>query len=275
MPDRSNTLDQPARAPLLRTVLASRYVTPFREGGSVPALVEADDDGLYVLKFRGASQGPRVLVAELIAGEIGRLLGLRVPEIVYVELDAALGRSEPDPELQIPIKASIGLNLGLDFLPGSLTFDPAAARRVEQELASAIVWFDAYVMNVDRTARNTNMLTWGKHLWLIDHGASLYFHHGSYDFAQAISSPFAPIRNHVLLPYAAALAEADRTLRPRLTAERLAPIVEAVPDSWLESEPGAPPAAEQRAAYLAFLTQRLEVAQVFVEEALHARSQLI
>jgi len=275
MADRSDTLEQPATEPLLRTVLATRYVTPFREGGSVPALVEADDDGLYVLKFRGASQGPRVLVAELIAGEIGRALGLRVPEIVYVELDAALGRSEPDPELQVPIKASVGLNLGLDFLPGSLTFDPAAARRVEPELASAIVWFDAYVMNVDRTARNTNMLMWGKQLWLIDHGASLYFHHGSYDFEKAISAPFVPIRNHVLLPYAADLAEADRMLRARLTPERLAPIVAAVPDSWLESEPGAPPAADQRAAYLAFLIQRLEASQVLVEEALRARTQLV
>lgn len=275
MSERSDTLDQPTTAPLLRTVLATRYVTPFREGGSVPALVEADDDGLYVLKFRGASQGPRVLVAELIAGEIGRALGLRVPEIVYVELDPALGRSEPDPELQAPIKASAGLNLGLDFLPGSLTFDSAAARRVEPELASAIVWFDAYIMNVDRTARNTNMLMWGKQLWLIDHGAALYFHHGSYDFEKAIRSPFAPIRTHVLLPDARKLAEADAELRPLLTPERLAPIVEAVPDSWLETEPGAPPAAEQRAAYLAFLIHRLEASQVFVEEALHARSQLV
>jgi len=275
MPDGSDTLDQPATEPLLRTVLATRYVTPFREGGSVPALVEAADDGLYVLKFRGAGQGPRVLVAELIAGEIGRALGLRVPEIVYIELDAALGRSEPDPELQTPIKASTGLNLGLDFLPGSLTFDPAAARKVEPELASAIVWFDAYIMNVDRTARNTNMLVWGKQLWLIDHGSALYFHHGTYDFAASSRSPFALIRNHVLLPYASMLAEADRTLRPRLTVEMLARIVEAVPDSWLESAPGAPPAAEQRAAYLAFLTQRLEASAIFVEEALRARTQLV
>jgi hypothetical protein len=275
MLDRSDTLNQPAAEPLLRSVFATRYVTPFREGGSVPALVEADDDGLYVLKFRGASQGPRVLVAELVAGEIGRALGLHVPEIVYVELDPALGRSEPDPELQTPIKASGGLNLGLDFLPGSLTFDPAAARRVDPALASAVVWFDAYVMNVDRTARNTNILVWGKLLWPIDHGAALYFHHGSYDFAAYSRSPFAPIRDHVLLPYAGELAAADRELRTRLSADKLEAIVGAVPDSWLETEPGAPSADEQRAAYLAFLGDRLEASRIFVEEALRARAQLL
>jgi hypothetical protein len=268
----AETSERQGEAALLRTVSATRYVTPMREGGSVPALMEADDDGLYVVKFRGAGQGPRALIAELLAGEIGRALGLLVPELVYVELDPALGRAEPDPELQVPIRASGGLNLGLDFLPGSLAFDAATARTIDPALASAIVWFDAYVMNVDRTARNTNILVWGKRLWLIDHGAALYFHHRDYHFAAQSRAPFAPIRTHVLLPYASQLEEADALLRERLTPEQVARIVAAAPESWLEAEPGAPPAEEQRAAYREFFIERLHHSQVFVEEALHARS---
>ncbi len=160
----------------LRTVMATRYVTPLREGGSLPAIVEADDDGLYVLKFRGAGQGPKALIAELVAGEIARAAGLPVPEIVFIELDPELARTEPDPEIQDLIRASAGLNLALDYLPGAVTFDPVA-EKPEAALASAVVWFDAYVTNVDRTPRNTNMLIWHRRLWLIDHGATLYFHH--------------------------------------------------------------------------------------------------
>src|SRR5205823_14611011 len=158
---------------MLRTITATRYVTPLREGGSVPAIVEADDDGLYVLKFRGAGQGPKALIAELVAGEIGRALGLPVPEIVLIELDAVLGRSEPDSEIRALIKASSGLNLGLDFLPGALAFDPLDVRHLDSFLASCITWFDAYVTNVDRTPRNTNMLLWLKRLLLIDIGSAL------------------------------------------------------------------------------------------------------
>jgi hypothetical protein len=160
----------------LRTVTATRYVTPLREGGSLPAIVEADDDGLYVLKFRGAGQGPKALIAELVAGELGRALGLPVPDIVFVELDAALAGTEPDPEIQDLLKASVGLNLALDYLPGSVMYDPLV-ERIEPSLASSVVWFDAYITNVDRTPRNANMLMWHKKLWLIDHGAALYFHH--------------------------------------------------------------------------------------------------
>jgi hypothetical protein len=185
---------------MLRTITATRYVTPLREGGSLPAIVEADDDGLYVLKFRGAGQGPKALVAELVAGEIGRALQLPVPEIVLIELDPVLGRSEPDFEVQELVKASPGLNLALDFLPGAVAFDAIDARSLDPLLASSIVWFDAYVTNVDRTPRNTNMLWWHKRLMLIDHGASLYFHHTGKDYMNYSGAPFTPIMDHVLLP---------------------------------------------------------------------------
>jgi hypothetical protein len=260
---------------MLRTVTATRYVTPLKEGGSLPAIVEADDDGLYVLKFRGAGQGPKALIAELLAGEIGRALGLPVPEIVFAELDAALGRNEPDPEIQELIKASAGLNLALDYLPAALGFDPLAARTVDATLASATVWFDAYVTNVDRTARNTNMLIWHKRLWLIDHGAALYFHHTWENYLAHSRRPFTAIKDHVLLPFASALPEADATLRPRLTAAVLERIVEAIPDAWLQREPAFNDPAELRAAYLAYLRSRLDASPIFVEEALHARAHVI
>jgi len=189
---------------MLRTITATRYVTPLREGGSLPAIVEADDDGLYVLKFRGAGQGLKALIAELVAGEIARSLGLPVPEIVFMELDAVLGRMEPDFEIQSLIKASAGLNLALDFLPGALAFDALDAHSLDPILASSIVWFDAYVTNVDRTPRNTNMLWWHRRLMLIDHGASLYFHHVNANYMERSQLPFSAIRNHVLLPAASA-----------------------------------------------------------------------
>lgn len=263
---------------MLRTVTATRYVTPLREGGSLPAIVEADDDGLYVLKFRGAGQGPNALVAELIAGEIGRALGLTVPELVYIELDPALGRNEPDSEIRELIKASPGINLGVDYLPGSLPFDPAASPRLDAALASAIVWFDAYVMNVDRTPRNTNLLLWHRRLYLIDHGASLYFHHGSQGdggYLAHAARPFAPIREHVLLPYAAEVADADARLRPLLTDATLAEVVAALPDAWLAGDPQFANLGERRAAYRAFLQARRDSAAVFVEEAERARASLV
>src|ERR671926_1038404 len=191
-------------AAVLRTVSVTRYVTPLREGGSLPAIVEADDDGLYVLKFRGAGQGLKALIAELLAGELARALGLPVPEIVFVEVAAELARTEPDPEIQDLIRASEGLNLALDYLPGSIAFDPAA-EKVEPGLASSIVWFDAYVTNVDRTARNTNMLMWHRRLWLIDHGAALYFHHNWDDYLARSRNPFRQIKDHVLLAAASAV----------------------------------------------------------------------
>jgi hypothetical protein len=258
----------------IRTVTATRYVTPLREGGSLPAIVEADDDGLYVLKFRGAGQGPKALIAELVAGEIGRALGLLVPEIVFVELDPALGRTEGDPEIQDLIKASAGLNLALDYLPGSITFDPLIEKPAS-ELASSIVWLDAYTTNVDRTARNTNMLLWHKRLWLIDHGAALYFHHNWTDYLERSRSPFSLIKEHVLLPFAGCLRETDAMMSERLRPEVLRGIVALIPDSWLEGEALFSHPEEHRAAYLAYLSQRLESPRVFMEEAGNARALLI
>src|SRR6476646_6816772 len=203
-------------SPVLRTVTATRYVTPLRECGSLPALVEADDDGLYVLKFRGAGQGPRMLVAEIVAGELARALGLPVPELVLVELDPAIGRSEPDAEIQDLLLASAGTNLGLDFLPASLPFSPAAGPRPDPDFAADVVWLDALVTNVDRTAQNPNLLTWHGRIRLIDHGADPYGHHSPARPPDA-GILCAPIRDHVLLPFASAHAQADARLAPRVT----------------------------------------------------------
>ncbi|HLL51894.1 MAG TPA: HipA family kinase [Myxococcaceae bacterium] len=259
----------------MRTVQVTRYVTPLREGGSMPAIVEADDSGLYVLKFRGAGQGPKVLVAELLVGELARAAGLAIPEIVFAELDPVLGRNEPDDEIRDLIKASGGLNLALDYLPGSITFDPVAGTNVDPRVASSIVWLDAYAMNVDRTARNPNLLSWHDQLWLIDHGAALYFHHGWDGWRARMTNPFLAIKDHVLLPSASALEEADAALRGRITPRHIEDAVAKLPDSWLAEEPevGGPDAL--RAAYVEFLSRRLEGSQVFVEEARRARAQLV
>jgi hypothetical protein len=255
----------------LRTVAASRYVTPLREGGSLPAIIEADDDGLYVLKFRGAGQGPKALIAELLAGEIGRLAGLPIPDIVLVELPAELARTEPDPEIQALIAASAGLNLALDYLPGSVTFDPLVFTP-DVQLASAVVWFDAFVCNVDRTVRNVNMLIWHRRLWLIDHGASLYFHHAWSRRDRPATNPFALIKDHVLLRQASVLAEVDAKMTSLITPDELARIVQLIPDAWLREDPGFAGPDAQREAYLDFFVQRLQSSQVFVQEALRARS---
>ena len=262
-----------------RTITATRYVTPLREGGSLPALIEADDDGLYVLKFVGAGQGPRALIAELVAGEIARVLGLPVPEIVFARLDAELARTEPDAEIQDLIRASTdllgksaGLNLALDYLPGSVTFDPVAMQP-DAELASRIVWFDAYATNLDRTSRNTNMLVWHGKLWLIDHGAALYFQHDWRDYLARAASPFALVKDHVLLPFATRIREVDAVLAGLLTPEHLAAVVQLIPDAWLEDEPTFASKAEHRAAYLAYLQQRLSAPRAFVEEAARAHAQ--
>jgi hypothetical protein len=260
---------------MLRTLTATRYVTPLREGGSLPAIVEADDDGLYVLKFRGAGQGPKALIAELVAGEIARALGLPVPEIVFAELDAMLGRSEPDFEIQALIKASVGLNLALDYLPGAIAFDPLDAHSLDPLLASSIVWFDAYVTNVDRTPRNTNMLFWHKRLMLIDHGASLYFHHTGTDYVERSRSPFAPIKQHVLLSVASQIAEADALLKARLTREVIEEIINTIPETWLENDLLFADPETHRAAYITYLLDRLAASHIFVEEALHARAELL
>lgn len=262
---------------MVPTVSATRYVTPLREGGSLPGIVEASDLGLYVLKFRGAGQGPLALVAELIAAGIGRALGLRVPDVVLMEVDAALGRNEPDPEIRDLLRASVGLNLGVDYLPGSATFDPAAGDAVEADLASSIVWFDAFITNVDRTPRNSNLLWWHKSLYLIDHGAAFYFHHNWQNVEQMARSRFPAVRDHILLPWAGRIEEADLRLRPRLDEALFARVVEQIPEPWLLPQPGVSAAApaEQRAGYLEFLTGRLAAAAEFVGEAVRARAQLV
>ncbi len=256
---------------MIRTVTAVRYITPLREGGSLPAIVEADDQAMYVLKFRGAGQGPKALTAELIAGELGRALGLPVPELVFAEMDATLWRSEPNPEIQDLLKASIGLNLALAYLPGALAFDPLLMT-VAAELASAVVWFDAYVTNVDRTPRNPNILIWQGEPWLIDHGAALYFHHAWDGYLARSRSPFPLIRDHVLLPFADDLRAADATLSARITPDLIHRLVSLIPDTWLGNEPGFTGPEAQRAAYAAYLLQRLEAPRPFVEEAIYART---
>lgn len=265
-----------------------RYVTPLREGGSLPAVVEADDDGTYVIKFRGAGQGPKALIAELVSGEIARALGLPMPELVFADLHEDLARTEPDPEIFSLIKSSAGLNLAIDYLPGSLTFDPLV-QKISAELASRIVWFDAYVTNVDRTPRNTNLLMWHRRLWLIDHGASLYAHHSPGWVADRARprDPFLKIREHVLLRYATMLEAIDDDMASRLTPDVIKGIVDLIPDAWLDA--GAPEAevrlredastfAHSAAAdkparqdYGRYLTERLAAPRTFVEEAARAR----
>lgn len=252
-------------------VRATRYVAPFREGGSLPGLVEADDDGLYVVKFRGAGQGPRALVAEWLAGSIARAVGLAVPELVAIEVDRALGDAEPDEEIQDLVHASAGLNLGVDFLPGAITFNPAAADAVEPETAAEIVWFDAYVMNPDRSVANPNLLVWHGRTWCIDHGAALYVHHTWRDPERHAVGPFERIRDHILLAGAGDLDAASDRLAARITPELLGRLVDDIPDAWLPHDAAAGDAADQRAAYVRYLLTRLAARDAFTEEAERAR----
>ena len=258
----------------MRTVAATRYVTPLHEGGSLPAIVEADDEGMYVLKFRGAGQGPRVLVAELVAGEIARALGLPIPEIVLMELAGDLARTEPDPEIQELIRGSAGLNLALDYLPGAVMFDPVVAHP-PPGLASDIVWFDAFVTNVDRTARNANMLLWHRRLTLIDHGAALYFHHSWDHYRERSTDAFHHVKDHILLPFAAALRQSDARLSALLTPRRIEEIVALIPAEWLSGPSPFGTRDAWRGAYVEYLVRRLTEPHLFVEEALRARSLLV
>jgi hypothetical protein len=257
----------------LRSVNVTRYVTPLREGGSMPAIAEADDGFLYVIKFRGAGQGPRALIAELIGGEIARTLGLNVPELVFATLDEAFGRTEGDEEIQDLLKFSVGLNLGLHYLSGSITYDPAV-NNIDENLASKIVWLDALLMNMDRTCRNTNMLIWHKELWLIDHGASLYFHHSWQNWEEQAEKPFTLIKDHVLLAHASELELVDKQLKALLSGERIKEIVSLIPDEWLE-DTVFQNAEEHRNAYISFLERRINKSEIFVNEALNAREILI
>ncbi|WP_092098495.1 HipA family kinase [Pontibacter chinhatensis] len=261
--------------PEIRTVDVTRYITPLREGGSLPAIVEADDEFMYVLKFRGAGQGIKVLIAELIVGEIARALGFRVPEIVFATLDKAFGRTEPDEEIQDLLRASEGLNLALHYLSGAITFDPVVTT-LDATLASQIVWLDSLVMNVDRTARNTNMLMWKKELWLIDHGAALYFHHSWNNWEEQAKRPFPQIKDHVLLPLATELEAVNAEFNTILSPGRIKAILSAIPDSWLTGvESPFETAEEHRQAYARLLETRLAHSETFVKGADHARKALI
>jgi hypothetical protein len=261
----------------VRTIHATQYVTPLREGGSLPAIVEGDDDGTYVLKFRGAGQGTRALIAELVSGELARLLGLPVPEIVFAEVDLRMAKTEPDPEIQDLLRRSEGLNLALDYLPGSIGFDPLVEKPIagKARLASSIVWFDALVTNVDRTAKNTNLLVWHRDLWLIDHGATLIFHHQWDDYLARSRGAFAQTAKHVLLPWASEIREADAALAPLVTAEALDAITALIPEGWLGDEPRFATVDEHRAAYRDYLLQRLSEPREWVEEAVRARTLLV
>jgi len=257
----------------LRTVNVTRYVTPLREGGSMPAIAEADDGFLYVLKFRGAGQGHKALISEIIGGEIARALGLKMPELVFANLDEAFGRTEPDEEIQDLLKASVGLNLALHYLSGAITYDPTITK-IEPVLASKIVWMDCLLTNMDRTARNTNMLYWHKELWLIDHGASLYFHHTWQNWEEQAKRPFVLVKDHVLLPQASELSAIDDEMKALLTPELIHAILALIPEEWLD-ERSFETAEQQREAYAQFLNTRIQNSSVFVNEAENARQALI
>ena len=252
---------------MIRTITAAEYVMPLREGGSLPAIVEGDDDGTYVVKFRGAGQGVRALVAELVSGEMARALGLPVPEIVFAELDPRMAKTERDPEIQELLQKSEGLNLALDYLPGSITFDPIVETPIEdkERLASKIVWFDALVTNVDRTVKNTNLLVWHRRLWMIDHGATLIFHHNPDGWLERSRAAFAGIADHVLLRWASAIREVDDDLAATLTPETIGKVTDLIPPSWLESE-------DERARYREYFAQRLALPRAWMEEAVRARA---
>jgi hypothetical protein len=260
--------------PEIRTVNTIRYVTPLREGGSLPAIAEADDGFLYVLKFRGAGQGVKALIADLIGGEIARAIGLKVPEIVFAKLDEAFGRTEPDEEIQDLLKASTGLNFGMHYLSGAIMYDPAVTK-VDARLASTIVWLDSLLTNVDRTVRNTNMLTWQKQLWVIDHGASLYFHHSWENWEEQAVRSFALIKDHVLLPWASEVEAVNAELKKILNQEVIEGIVNLVPGEWLEDNPYVQSAEEGKEVYKQFLNRRIAASDIIIKEAMYARKSFV
>jgi hypothetical protein len=258
----------------IRTVNVTQYVVPLREGGSLPAIAEADDGFMYVIKFKGAGQGTKALIAELTGGLFAKISGLKIPEIVFAELDTAFGRTEPDEEIQDLLKASAGLNIALHYLSGAATFDPAVTP-VDDMHASKIVWLDCFICNVDRTVRNTNMLVWNKELWLIDHGASLYFHHSWQNFLQQAERPFEQVKDHVLLKYATRLDDADVFFHRILTEDKIDAVVSLIPDKWLlETDPDETP-AEKKSVYSRFLKTRFASSGIFIQQAKHAAQAII
>lgn len=258
----------------IRQVSVTRYITPLREGGSLPAVADADDGFKYVLKFRGAGHGVKALISELLGGEIARVLGLRVPELVFAELDEAFGRTEADEEIQDLLRGSEGLNLGLHFLSGAINFDPVVTT-VDPRLASQIVWLDAFITNIDRTFRNTNMLIWHKELWLIDHGAAFFFHHSWENWEKNAQSPFVYVKDHVLLPQASVLDEVNEVSSRLLTEAKLREIVALIPDTWLQWEDTEESPEQIRETYAQFLLTRLKHADIFTKQAQDARKSLI
>ncbi|MET3733039.1 HipA family kinase [Moheibacter stercoris] len=257
----------------LRSANLTRYILPLREGGSLPALAEADDGFKYVVKFKGSGHREKSVIAELLGGEIARKLGFKVPELIFLCLDEAFGRTEADEEIQDLLQASQGLNLGLHFLSGSINYDPNVMK-IDPKLASEIVWLDAYITNVDRTFRNTNMLMWHKELWLIDHGSSFYFHHSWDNWEKQAQSPFAFIKDHVLLPFASEIQEAEDRLKPLMTDEFIDELVRLLPDEWLNWDYDLEP-NDLRKVYADFLKIRRDNSQLFVKEAQNARQNLI
>lgn len=258
----------------MRQANVIRYVTPLREGGSLPAIVDSDDGFQYVLKFRGAGQGVKALIAEIIGGEMARALGLKVPEIVFLWLDDVFSKTEPDEEIQDLLRESTGLNLGLHYLSGAITFDPVL-NKPDAKTASLIVWLDMVLMNVDRTARNTNMLMWNKELWLIDHGAALYFHHAWQSWKTQSVRMFDQIKDHVLLPFATELGEAGKFARGILTEELLNKIVALIPEEWLHDESGETLPQERRNIYVQFLLSRITMSETWEKEAGNARATVV
>lgn len=254
----------------IRRVNVVQYLQPLREGGSLPAIVKADDDFLYVLKFRGAGQGKKALIAELIGGELARKMGLKVPELVFMDLDDSFSKTEPDEEIQDLLKFSVGLNLGLHFLSGAITYDPLVSN-VDGQLASKIVLLDSMIMNIDRTAKNTNLINWKRELWLIDHGASLYFHHNWKSWESYLDKTFPSIKDHVLLERADQLLETVDEIRTLITAAVINEIVDAIPEDWLEEESNVLSPNEIRSAYKDFLNARITNLEVLAKEAKDAR----
>lgn len=258
----------------IRHVNVMRYITPLREGGSLPAIAEADDGFNYVVKFRGAGHGVKGLIAEYLGCEIARKLGLLVPEVVFAELDEAFGRTEGDEEIQDLLKWSQGLNIGLHYLSGAVNYDPVVLTP-DSLLASKIVWLDAFITNIDRTTRNTNMLIWNKNLWLIDHGASFYFHHSWKDISTAAKTPFNLIKDHVLLAQASELERVHQEFKALLTEEVISDIVNNLPDTWLQWEGYPYTEQDLKNGYLEFLNTRLANSEIFTNQAIHARKDLI
>ncbi|MEP6465129.1 MAG: HipA family kinase [Parafilimonas sp.] len=258
----------------IRTVNVTRYIVPLREGGSLPAIAEADDGFMYVVKFKGAGQGTKALIAELIGGLLAKIFGLKIPEIVFAQLDNAFGRTEPDEEIQDLLKASTGINIALHYLSGAVSFDPAVTI-VDATPASTIVWLDCFICNVDRTVRNTNMLMWNKELWLIDHGASLYFHHSWDSFLNNAERPFELVKDHVLLKYATELQSTNELFHSILNNEKIDAIVSLIPDEWLQENDSTQTAEEKRKVYADFLKRRFAASSIFIQQAMYARESII